>query len=66
MQDIKLYLITEFIEECEDGTLDRLDLERRVPVNDTIPKRYHPEQARIAWTTCWSSSRGTSRAKLLD
>jgi len=30
VQDIKQYLVTEFIEEYEDGTLDRLTLERRV------------------------------------
>ncbi len=30
MHDLKLYLVTEFIEEYEDGTLDRSSLERRV------------------------------------
>jgi carboxymethylenebutenolidase len=30
MEDLKHYLVTEFIEEYEDGALDRLSLERRV------------------------------------
>lgn len=30
MDDLQQYLVTEFIEEYEDGTLDRLSLERRV------------------------------------
>ena len=30
MEDLQEYLVTEFIEEYEDGALDRLSLERRV------------------------------------